>query len=471
MSVLQVVQKIRRLRRLRQMVLEERSRPRCTDRMERPYESLLDFIPRVTPRWDRPNHLADIANLFERILRGISVFALVSVPPQHGKTEVILHGIAWLLRYLQRIQIGYVTYADRIARRKSKLAQRYSIAAGTHLESEALSAWGTSTGGELLATTIGGQLTSEGLQLLIVDDPHKGRKDAESKVQRNAVHDFMTSTALPRVHPGGSVIVVHTRWHEDDCIGRLSKQVDDDGNPVWEVINKPAIDDSGNALWEKRRPISWLEKQRRLVLAYDWESLYMGRPRPRGAKVFRDVVYYEQRPRIYRVAIGVDCAYTSKTRADWSIAVVLAEAEGMYYVLDCYRGQVESPVFARVLKGFMLAYPGAAMLWYGSGAESGIAQHFVNSGVPLAYESAVTDKLVRATPVACAWNAETIAVPRNAAWLVDFLAVILGFAGTGEECDDDVDALAAAYDLLDAGSGRVVGGATGERQSADTGGF
>lgn len=439
------------------MAIAERNRPRCIDREERTYEPLLDFIPRVTPRWDRPDHLAPVADLFERILKGESVYALVSLPPQHGKTELLLHGIAWLLKYLRRIQVGYVTYADRIARRKSRLAQRYAVSAGLHLEGEALNAWSTTEGGEVLATTIGGQLTSEGLQLLVIDDPHKGRKEAESKIHRDAVGDFFTGTALPRVHPGGSVIVTHTRWHEDDLIGRLAKQntdPDEEESQRWKVINKPAISANGKALWEKRRPLAWLNQKRRRMLDYDFECLYMGRPRPRGSKVFRDVVYYDERPKLFTVAIGVDCAYTKKTRADHSIAVVLAKSFdedtlGMKFIFDCYRGQVESPAFMHVLKGLMIAWPGAPMLWYGSGAESGVAQHFVAAGIPLQYESAVTDKLVRATPTACDWNAGQIAVPMRAPWVTDFLGVVLAFTGVNDAQDDDVDALAAANDLLD----------------------
>ncbi|MHB9004523.1 MAG: hypothetical protein ACYC6C_10755, partial [Coriobacteriia bacterium] len=116
---------------------------------------------------------------------------------------------------------------------------------------------------------------------------------------------------------------------------------------------------------------------------------------------------------------------------------------------------------------------------YGAGAERGIADHLCDLGVPLVYETATTDKLVRAQPVAGAWNRGDILIPGGSEdegvvapeWTVDFMRVVLGFTGVKDLRDDEVDALAAAYDLLEAGAGQAVGGASGERTSVNTGGF
>jgi hypothetical protein len=151
------------------------------------------------------------------------VRACVSVPPRHAKTETVLHGIAWLLRRHPDWPVAYVSYAADIARSKSRQARDYAARAGVTLrdDSAALHEWRTPAGGGLLATGVGGPLTGHGVRLLIVDDPFKNRSEADSPTVRETVHGWFTSTAMTRVEPGGSVLVVHTRWHPDDLIGRL----------------------------------------------------------------------------------------------------------------------------------------------------------------------------------------------------------------------------------------------------------
>src|SRR5207253_2678807 len=138
---------------------------------------------------------------------------------------------------------------------------------------------------------------------------------------------WLNSTAMPRVHPGASVIVVHTRWHEDDLIGRLEKKTDedDDGNKVriWETVNLPAVREDGTPLWHKR-PLKWLKRQRATIGEYDWWSIYMGSPRRKGGELFKGLYFYEPNDRPtsgFEIAIGVDLAYSEKKRADWSVAV------------------------------------------------------------------------------------------------------------------------------------------------------
>lgn len=410
---------------------------------------LLEFIPCVTPRWEKPTHLARIVDLFARAEHE-EVRALVSVPPQHGKTETILHGCAWLLSRHPDWPIGYTSYSAQFAHSKSRLARDYALRAGVKLreDSGSVREWRTKDGGGMLADGIGGTLTGHGLKVLVVDDPHKNREEAESSVMREKVQDFAKSTAFTRVHPGGSIIVVHTRWHEDDLIGRLSQERREDGRPAWEVINLPALDERGEPLWPQQRPKSFLENQRRSLGAYEWWALYMGQPRPRGGAVFQDVRYYDELPAKYRVGIGLDLAYSSKTHADWSVAVAIAEADGEYFVLDVRRKQAAPPAFAAELRSLAGAYPGARMLWYTSTTEKGLADLLrEQSGFPVTGTLAKADKFVRAQPVAAAWNTGKVHLPRQAPWLPAFLSEVCSFTGAGDRHDDQVDALAAAFDV------------------------
>lgn len=379
------------------------------------------------------------------------VRALVSVPPQFGKTETILHGCAWLLARHPEWSFGYSSYSSEIVRSKSRSARDYARLAGVQFRDDATSTseWRTRHGGGMLARSIGGSLTSMGLNVLVVDDPHKDREDAESALSRQRIHDWFTSTARTRVHPGGSIIVCHTRWHSDDLIGRLSKELKPDGSPQWEVINLPAIDAGGNPLWHQR-PKSFLDEARR-ASEYDWWSLYMGSPRPRGTSVFRGVSFYDELPKLrYRVGKGVDLAYTAKTRADWSTSVVMLEANDEYYVTDVRRAQVEAPDFIRELAMVDVVWPGP-WHWFSSSTERGLADVVTDLGdlgVVIEAVLATADKFVRAQRFAAAWNDRRVHVPRNAPWLKAFVDELGAFSGVGDRKDDQVDGAVSAFERL-----------------------
>jgi len=408
---------------------------------------LAEFIPAVTPKWQRPDHLAPLIDLFERADRGESIRALVSVPPRHGKTETLLHAIArTLVRHPDHV-CAYASYADQFARSKSRSARDYAIAAGVRLrdDSAALNEWRTGDGGGCLAMGVGGPLTGHGVHRLIVDDPIKNRRDAESATIRETIHGWFTSTAMTRVERGGSVFVVHTRWHPDDLIGRLAA----DRDVAWEVVNLAAIDNDGAALWPERWPVDALREREREVGAYDWASMYQGQPRPRGGSVFNDPRFCDAVPTSgVRYAIGIDLAYTAKTSSDYSVAVVLAECAGTVYVVDVLREQVSQPTFARLLKGLCAQYRGARIVGYLAGTERGAADFIVQTGVPFTPTTAKGDKFVRAQPYAAGWNAGRVMVPRDAEWAEPFLLEHARFTGMNDAHDDQIDAAAAAYDQL-----------------------
>lgn len=344
--------------------------------------------------------------------------------------------------------IAYVSYGADIARSKSRLARDYARAAGVSLrdDSSALTEWRTPLNGGLLATSIGGSLTGQGCQLLLVDDPHKDRAEAESALDRERVYEWFRGTAMTRVEPGGSVIVVHTRWVPDDLAGRLARDTD----TTWEVINLPAIDEHGRALWPSRWSVEALEARRREVGEYDWASQYQGIPRPKGGALFGDVRFYEELPdRGYTLSVGLDLAYTAKTHADYSVAVAMMREGDRYFVIDVLREQILASEFFEKLKAeHQTRFAGASWRSYVSSTEKGITDIMTNEGLPVEGVLAKADKFVRAQPVAAAWNAGKILLPRSAPWLSSFVSEIKGFTGVADKHDDQVDALAAAFDVL-----------------------
>jgi len=430
-------------------------------------ERLGDFIPRTTPRWSRPDHLAKLLDLLERIARGERVYACVSVPPRHGKTETLLHAIAWLLRRAPADTLAYVSYAAKVAESKSDLARGYARNAGVVLREDrgALAEWRTPDGGGVLATGIGGPLTSQGCRVAIVDDPFKNRQDAESALIRQRAWDWFTSTLWTRIEPGGSCIVCHTRWHEDDLIGRLTRGGEMPG-VTWEVVNLPAVtvDAEGDehALWPERWPLSELAVKR-AANEYDWASLFQGQPRARGGEVFRAPARYVD-PMLAgaRKVLAVDPAGTESTRSDWTVAVALAvRGSGVTLaadVVDVLRLRAETGTAAAELARFQQRHGGAPLHIEASRDGKAIARTLrqINPRLLLTETPARGDKFVRSQPVATAWNEGRVRVPSSGTahpWVGPFLETVLRFTGVSDAHDDDVDALAYAWNAASSGGG------------------
>ena len=395
-------------------------------------------------------------------------------PPRHAKTDTVLAFIADTLKQLPHKTLAYVTYEDRTAKSKSRKAQQWALQAGVELVTTSLNEWRTRQGGGLLATGIGGPLTSQGVDILLVDDPYKNRLQAESASYRAMVSDWQDDVAETRLEPGGSAFIFHTRWVNDDLIGHV---LGGEAGHLWKNIKMPALSDAGEVLWPQRWTAKLLEQKKLSVGPYTWASLYQGDPRPRGSAVFNGVHLYDVAPTEgYRVAIGVDLAYSAKTSADYSIAVVLAAKydatlkRDRFYVLEVLREQVDAPAFKAKLRALHQKYPSATWRTYYAGPEKGVVDlmRTGDGAVPLMGIQASADKFIRAQPAAAAWNRGDILmpsqkkgdvlVPMPVPWANPFVTVIHNFTGVKDKHDDDVDALAAAHDQAAMLSGQMFTG-------------
>jgi phage terminase large subunit-like protein len=422
---------------------------------------LAKFVPQVTPEFAEPTHLAPLIDVLERATRE-PIRICVSVPPRHGKSETVFHWIAWLLLQEPRLRVAYVTYAHTFAAEQVEKARRVAERAGVQLgAADRAGFWDTAAGGSVTGESVQGQLTGRGFHIIVVDDPHKSRAEAESGTIRRRVVTGFEGDILTRQEPAGtSVVVVHTRWHVNDLIGHLVKNRD------WQCVNLPAINDKNEALAPWLWPVEKLNEFR--SNEYDWWSLYMGHPRARGAEVFGGPATCKlaEVPK-GRAAIGIDLAYTKKTSSDHSIALVLVhggqrplDGKPVYYVANVIRKQCRAPDFGMILKGLRATWPGTSMTWHCAGTERGSADFLIDSGIPLIVRNAGVDKFVRAQPAADAWNDGRIIVPSDAPWSDRFIEVVTSFTGLDDDHDDDVDALSSAFDgvtRVQVGFGHVKG--------------
>lgn len=422
-------------------------------------ESILDLQVRLNPDLLPANHFRLYAERLESTVEG-AVRIAFSAPPQHGKTEITLAALVWIIQRMPTKRHAYITFnlkrARKISRQFRRMLANAGIVAGGNLDTILLPG-----GGQVVFSSIDAGIAGDPCDgVAIIDDPYSGPAEANSASRREAVAESYGMNILPRIHPGGSFILLATRWHPQDLTATLVAE-------GLEYINLPAIAEEndpngrevGEALFPEKRPIQWLHERRRQMLDFAWGALYQGRPRPKGGKVFHEPTFYSALPNKYRGAFGVDLAFTAKTSADHSVCLELwredrDDRDPLYYVVNVDRAQVEAPEFTLTLKARHVNRNQWPMLWRCSGTEQGSASFIRKSGIPIKTKRPPGDKLVSATDAAAAWNDGRILVPdpehfpECEKWLHAFLGIVANFTGSGKEHDDDVDALGNAHAAL-----------------------
>ena len=412
--------------------------------------------------------MAPIARLLEQACEPGGIRAVTAAPPQHSKSELIKHALLWLAHHSPGRRHGYVTYSKERAEKVSAEFQRLAESNGfepTGRLSDVRLVGGT----EIRFTSIGGSFTGFTVDgLLIIDDPIKDRAEAESPTIRQKTVEWFTDVARSRRHPKTSIIVNATRWHPEDLSGNrisagypytnlkaIAEGVTDE---TGSVVGDPLGRKPGEALWSEVKPASFFEEEQQDD--YTWQSLYQGEPRGRGNWVFRwpdvsdESLFYDSVPASaeMRICIGADFAYTAKTHADYSAAVVLAQVGGTYYVTNVIRMQVEPRIFRDRVSLIHAEHPSARVCTYVAATEKGGVEFVRDAGIPVLGISAaeVGGKFTRALGAAAAWNTGRIKLPKSAPWLDAFLQEVCGFTGIEDRHDDQVDALAGAFDGLKA---------------------
>lgn len=424
-------------------------------------ESLMDWVPILNPGYLKPEPLRPLVDIIVESHYS-QVEATVSVPPRFGKTETIMQGIIWRLLQDPTLLIIYCSYSAAYVYAKSRRMMDIAERAGLQLRagSKKVSHWETAAGGGLMATSIGGPITGFGCNWLVIDDALKNREEAESVVIREKQWDWFSGTAMSRVEPGGSILLNATRWHDDDIIGRAKHKF-----PEWRHCNLQAVTEyitrkgetKEKTLWPERWPMKDMTAKRRLVGEYEWNALYQGNPRPKGGRLFKpcaryDIPFVAENNVPYKIVIGADPAATEKTSADYSVAIVMAfsgtwnSLDFRADILDLWKGQVEIPKFVEVLRDMAAKWhcPIAVEAVAGFKAVPQMLRN-LDKKLQVIEAPALGDKFTRALPVSAAWNDGRVRVPHAAPWVYDFLGEIEKFTGVKDARDDQVDALAHAY--------------------------
>lgn len=352
----------------REMALREQAR-----------RHLIPFVKRFSPNYDAGWVHHDIAARLERFVRNVeqkkSPRLMLCIPFRHGKSTLASENLpAWVLGKHPEWEFIATSYAISLQlefSRKIKdciASDAYSsIFPDTKLRADARAAdaWKTTKRGGYVAAGVGGGINGKGANILLIDDPFADKAEAQSETIRNNVWGWFTTVAQSRLTPGGGILIINTRWHDDDLSGRaLTKKQEllEAGVPLeeiddWEVISYPAIAEhdeylfadgsiqhdpievpedarllrrSGEALHPSRYSVQELMRKKNLMVPADWNANYQQNPVPDDGEFFKrsNVNLYDRIPveqlRTNTLILAGDLALGERQQNDWSVLGLLA---------------------------------------------------------------------------------------------------------------------------------------------------
>lgn len=426
-------------------------------------QSLIEFTKYTLPGYIEAGHHKLIAHRLEAVERGDIDRLMINMPPRHGKSELASRRFpAWFLGRHPTKSVIAASYNSDLAGdfgrqvRNIVASEEYTPLFDTALaeDSRAANRWNTTQGGSYVAAGVGTAITGRGADILLIDDPIKDREEADSEVQRQKVWDWYTSTAYTRLAPKGRIIVIQTRWHEDDLSGRLLAE-EAKGGDKWEILELPAINDDGEALWPEFYPLSTLERYRSVLPARDWSALYQQRPSPDEGEYFKRewFKFYTVAPNHLRTYGASDYAVTAKG-GDYTVHIVAGvDPDDNLYILDVWRSQSESHVWVEEFINLIARHK--PLNW---GEEQGqiikslgpfIDKRMRERRVYCRREqmTSVADKPTRCRSFQARAAMGKVYLPHNAPWVADLLGEMMNFP-VGKH-DDQVDALGLVGRMLD----------------------
>lgn len=425
--------------------------------------SLLAFTEFTLPHYEAAAHHTLIAEKLEAVERGEIDRLMINMPPRHGKSELASRRFpAWFLGRNPTKNIIGASYNSDLANdfgrnvRNIVASREYSALFETRLaeDSRAANRWNTSDGGAYVAAGVGTAITGRGADILLIDDPLKDRQEADSETTRENVWDWYTSTAYTRLAPGGRVIVIQTRWHEDDLTGRLLEE-QAKGGDQWEILELPAISNDGKALWPDWYSIDDLNRIKSVLPARDWAALYQQRPAPEEGDYFKRewFRYYNEKPKHLKIYGASDYAVTDGS-GDWTVHIVVGvDADDNIYVLDVWRGQTTSDVWVQAFLDLVKTY--RPLLWC---EEQGqiiksigpfLEKRMREERIYCRREQVVSvaDKPTRSRSIQARTSMGKVYLPYNAEWMEPFQSELLTFPA-GKH-DDQVDTFGLIGRMLD----------------------
>jgi predicted phage terminase large subunit-like protein len=413
---------------------------------------------------------------------------IISMPPQEGKSERTSRRFPlWMLHRNPNLRIAIVSYGHNVARRwgrrirddlkeNPRLGLSLSQSSKKQDEFELLG-----YEGGVVCVGVEGGLTSRPVDLLIIDDPYKDAKQADSKAWADTIKNFWSEVALPRLAPGAPVVLIQTRWRSDDLAGWLAKEGDG-----WTVLNiaAEAVDpfklpakDREHGLPDPlgRKPGEFMEsarrrteadwaKKKREVGSRAWNALYQGRPAPAEGTIFKRDWWrrYEQPLWVERedgarivpgdydeLLISWDLTFKKTEGTDYVAGQVWLRRGANAYLLDRVHGRMDFVDTVAAVRRLAARWPQAVLKLVEDKANGPAVISMLARSVPgIVPVEPDGGKEARAAAVSPLVEAGNVWLPASelAPWSDEVIEEAAGFPTAAH--DDDVDALSQALNRL-----------------------
>jgi len=438
---------------------------------------ILNFTQFTFPRYTADPFHVSLAQAIDRVVDGELKRLMVFAPPQHGKSELVSTRLPpfWLGRHPD-LPVILTSYGGALAFRNSRAARgvveepsygQIFPSIRTDPNSRAVDRWKIDRHrGFVVAAGVGGPITGHGAGIGIIDDPVQSWAQAQSSTFRDSVWEWYQGTFRTRIWEGGAIVLIMTRWHQDDLAGRLLL----DQGADWTVLHYPAVCDDpdndplgrreGEPLSPSRYSIEELESIKEDVGPSVWTAEYQGRPAPPEGAFFKvDLIQWvmDMPPDPTKVVRYWDLAATEKKMGrdpDYTVGSLWSQDGHMFTFRDIVRGQWRpKEVESQVLQTTLLDHrkygdkytivieeePGAA--------GKHLVDHYTSllAGFNIKSERASGSKPVRAQPLSAqveAKHVQWVIAPWNNDAMTEFRFFPVGLK------DDIVDSSAGAFNEL-----------------------
>lgn len=459
--------------RLAELLLEQKIRLARNSFWE--YRTLINT--NLKQGWWQQEIADKLQQFYDDLISGKRPKLVIQAPPQHGKSVQIIDFISWLAGKLPEYRTIYTSFSERLGIRANLRLQRvydsdiYSrVFPNTKISSKnavTISAQRLRNReiieyidheGYFRNTTVRGSITGESLDLGIIDDPIRGRQDANSLAIRDATWDWFTDDFFTRFSEEAGLLAILTRWHVDDPIGRLI-----DADPTVKVLSYPAIavhDEkhrkAGEALFPEHKSLEFLLERKKIMPPANFEALYQQNPFITDGGIFKTEWFksYRVLPKLKFAVITVDTAQKTKEQNDYSVFALWGQGEdGNAYLIDILRGKWESPDLIKMAKAFwhkhIPIFNIRSMNVEDKVSGTTLIQTLSKSVDPVIPIKAVQrniDKITRANDVAPFIESGRVYLPEKAEWLNDFIVEHAQFPNGAH--DDQVDTTSDGLNII-----------------------
>jgi predicted phage terminase large subunit-like protein len=429
----------------------------------------LAFVSQMWPSFIGGRHHARMADAFERVARGECKRLIINMPPRHTKSEFASYLLpAWFLGKYPNKKIIQTSHTAELAVGFGRKVRNLVDTDAYHkifpdlvlqADSKAAGRWNTSKGGDYFAIGVGGAVTGKGADLLIIDDPHSEQEAAIAETSPEVydkTYEWYTSGPRQRLQPGGSIVVVMTRWSKRDLTEQVLKAAAQRGGEEWEVIEFPALLPSGNPLWPEFWSLEELTALKEELPNSKWMAQYQQNPTSEASAIVKrdwwQIWEPEKPPTCQFVLMSWDTAFEKHNRADYSALTTwgvfyhpdaTGKEQANIILLNAFRDRMEFPVLKQT-----------AIDQYKSWKPDGVIIEKKASGAPLIYElrsmgipvqeftpSKGNDKISRLNAVSDLFASGRVWCP-NTHWAEEVVNEVAEFPA-GEH-DDYVDSVSLA---------------------------